>query len=125
MKRKIAIVLAVAMAAACLCLAGCSGGLTEEDFVFYDENGNEQEFWEEDGTQYCAADDSSQTVRGIKLGSTLEEVDEAYADVGDAVTKSEVEGSKFYQFKMDNKTLAMIIPESTGVVDVMLITIEP
>ena len=127
MKRKIAIVLAVAMTAACLCLAGCSGAnLTEEDFVFYDENGNEKEFWEYDtGVKTRSADDDSYTSRGIKLGSSLEEVKEAYADVWGAVQIQELEGSKFYQFQKDKMTLLINIPESSGVVETMSIVIEP
>ena len=126
MKRKIAIVLAVAMAAACLCLAGCSGGLTEEDFVFYDENGNRKELWEnESGMKMGTADYSSQTSRGIKLGSTLEEVEEAYADVWGSVQIRDDEAGENYRIQKDKMILDIFIPESSDKVEIITISIEP
>ena len=127
MKRKIAIVLAVAMAAACLCLAGCSGAnLTEEDFVFYDENGNRKELWEnESGMKIRSADYSSQTSRGIKLGSTLEEVEEAYADVWGTVQRKENEAGERYTIQKDKMRIDIFIAESSGKVEMITISIEP
>ena len=127
MKRKIAIVLAVAMAAACLCLAGCSGAnLTEEDFVFYDENGNRKELWEnESGMKMGTADYSSQTSRGIKLGSTLEEVEEAYADVWGSVQIRDDEAGENYRIQKDKMILDIFIPESSDKVEIITISIEP
>ena len=128
MKRKIAIVLAVAMVAACLCLAGCSKTLEDEDFQLYDKDGNVIELYEEPNGYKTATirnEDGGSTSRGIKIGSTLEEVEEAYADVWGAVQIQELEGSKFYQFQMDKMTLLINIPESSGVVETMSIVIEP
>ena len=127
MKRKIAIVLAVAMVAACLCLAGCSGAnLTEEDFVFYDENGNRKELWEnESGMKMGTADYSSQTSRGIKLGSTLEEVEEAYADVWGSVQIRDDEAGENYRIQKDKMILDIFIPESSDKVKIITISIEP
>ena len=91
MKRKIAIVLAVAMAAACLCLAGCSGGLSDADFDFYDADGNvTQEFNTGDRySQSILMDDEEYTLRGIGVGSTLEEVEAAYEEIWESVRRIE------------------------------------
>ena len=125
MKRKLAIILAAVMAL--VCLAGCSGSsLTEDDFAFYDDSGEKLRFTEYDsGVKTSRAHDTDQTSRGIKLGSTLEDVKKAYADVWGSVKIKEVEGSKLYTFQKDKMTLLIGIPESEGTVVTMSILIEP
>ena len=122
MKRKIAIVLAVAMAAACLCLAGCSGAnLTEEDFVFYDENGNITRDVNSATVPYISAVEGEFTSRQITLGSTNDEVKTAYQDVWDSVDEYQIEsGTIRYSWKLEETVLEIHVDPSSRVAMIVI-----
>ena len=134
MKRKIAIVLAVAMAAACLCLAGCSKTLEDEDFQLYDKDGNVIELYEEPNGYKTATirnEDGGSTSRGIKIGSTLEEVKEAYSDVWGTVEEQIVDstdGDNFtttYKFRKDKTVLTIMVINSSETVGNISVMVKP
>ncbi len=79
MKKVLAVLVIVALMAGCL--VGCAGGaLQEKDFLIY-KDGKEVKNPDEDewGTVYL--EEGEQTARGIKLGDSIETVEQAYKDI--------------------------------------------
>ena len=82
MRRRIGMMLAAILALACL--VGCSeGGLSDRDFMIYDENGNVTKKMEDtaEGYHIMATKEGEYTSRKIGVGSTEEELKEAYGDI--------------------------------------------
>ena len=78
MKRKIGLVLAVALVLAGL--VGCAGGgLTDADFDLYDEDGKVVKKFED--SEDIHAEEGEFTSKKIKIGSTVQEFEDAYKDI--------------------------------------------
>ena len=125
MKRKIAIVLAVAMTAVCLCLAGCSGGLSDAEFDFYDADGNVTQRLADSENLYL--EEGEYTKRGIALGSTIEEVEAAYGDVLESakiLDLSDEDGTTWKQHTWisGDKILEIVTQNETAAEDVVVTT---
>lgn len=94
MRRRIGMMLAAILALACL--VGCSeGGLSDRDFMIYDENGNVTKKMEDtaEGYHIMATKEGEYTSRKIGVGSTEEELKEAYGDIWDEAKVIEPIGS--------------------------------
>lgn len=118
--------IALTLALALICLAGCSAAQLEaRDFVLYDANGNELGADKLDGfveardfTTYAAKDDQAYTSRGIRIGSTLEDVQKAYGSaikLDDSVSDASGEDS-FYCLEADNMQMFFHIPKASNTV---------
>ena len=129
MERKIGIGLVIVMLLAA-CLVGCAAGkLEEEDFLIYDKEGKEIKFCPEDiemmYTRTYDAEEGESTSRGIHLGSTVEELKEAYKDVlGSAKIRERDGGNTSYYWSQDKRSL-MIFVDENGVVDFITVSKAP
>ena len=130
MKRKLAIILAAVMAM--VCLAGCSGAtLEDKDFQLYDYDGNILELNEDPNgwkTLSIGEGDEGVTSRGIKVGSTLEEVKKAYGDVWGSVEAKSYDDDNFsttYSFRKDKMKLSILVVNETEIVGRISIWVDP
>ena len=57
-------------------MAGCSGGLSDAEFDFYDADGNVTQRLADSENLYL--EEGEYTKRGIALGSTIEDVEASY-----------------------------------------------
>ena len=125
MKRKIGIGLVIVMMLAGL--VGCAAGkLEEEDFKLYDKDGKELEIWEDMATNFKTqnADEGDHTSRGIVVGSTLEELKEAYKDVWNLVNSHENDatGNTIYWFSGYDRSLHFMVEPHGDIVGIALNT---
>ncbi len=80
MKKVLAVLVTVALMAGCF--VGCAGGaLQEKDFLIY-KDGKEVKNPDENESGLIYLEEGEQTVRGIKLGDSVEAVEQAYKGVG-------------------------------------------
>ena len=124
MKKIVCLILAVCGVAGAL--VGCGSGeagltdLTEEDFILYQNGEPVKELMEESDSTYSAEiteenDQGYETSRGIKIGSTFEEVLEAYPNIQEWGTIDETTNpnlrTKDREYLLD---LSQKVKEQTG-----------
>lgn len=95
--------IALTLALVLICLAGCSGGLQAEEFYVYDANGNVKTTFDdlsEEGAMINLLEGDF-TYRKIGLGSTKEEVMQAYGDRKELEWHENSDGTGGFQLETD------------------------